>query len=486
MVYLYDNDDYVATTTANAVGQWAIETSLVEGNHVLASNACSDVVCTSSTDLSDPVAITVNVGPSQINPPSITNPGTITTPSFVVSGTAVPGVHVALYQSESDGNLVILHPLGSVAADSQGQWSIRVTALYFDGPYSVVARSCDDTGCSVNSDTVDFNVDASPMITSPAPEAVLSSFTFTVSGISAPGLTIQVGAYSDTGGESLGTVTSGQDGQWSIQVTDHDSSTSQYIYAYACDDLSCSDADTIHVTLSDTVPLVVFSTGPVNGATGVSPSYIPSAIFSEPIDASTLDGSSFFVENDCCTVHIDGGVGLSQNGRVAVFYPNTPLAPGAYTVTMLDTITDLEGNHLTGTDGQGRYQWHFEVSDTQAPDTTIDSAIDGNNNVVAANAMTGSNTITFTFTSPATDIDHFVCTIDGITYANVANSNNCSSPALVPDLSDGAHTFTVAAVDTSGNTDQTPASFTWTVDQTAPTVALNTATDGNGVVLPIW
>ena len=46
----------------------------------------------------------------------------------------------------------------------------------------------------------------------------------------------------------------------------------------------------------------------------------------------------------------------------------------------------------------------------------------------------------------------------------------CNSPVSYSNLGDGAHTFAVQAVDVSGNVDPTPASFTWTVDTTSPTI----------------
>ena len=53
--------------------------------------------------------------------------------------------------------------------------------------------------------------------------------------------------------------------------------------------------------------------------------------------------------------------------------------------------------------------------DKTAPDTTIDSAIDGNNNPVLDGNTTSSNSITFTFSgNPSEDVDHFVCTRTGL------------------------------------------------------------------------
>ena len=115
--------------------------------------------------------------------------------------------------------------------------------------------------------------------------------------------------------------------------------------------------------------------------------------------------------------------------------------------------------------------------DTTALDTIIDSAIDGNNNPVLDGNTTSSNSITFTFSgNPSEDVDHFVCTI---TLGEGEIIDPCTSPQTFSGLADGTYTFTVAAVDGVGNEDPTPASFTWTVDKTAPDTLIDSAIDGN-------
>ncbi len=57
----------------------------------------------------------------------------------------------------------------------------------------------------------------------------------------------------------------------------------------------------------------------------------------------------------------------------------------------------------------------------------------------------------------------FACQLDGGGYSA------CTSPKSYSGLADGSHTFYVRATDPAGNTDPTPASFTWTIDTAAPT-----------------
>jgi hypothetical protein len=102
--------------------------------------------------------------------------------------------------------------------------------------------------------------------------------------------------------------------------------------------------------------------------------------------------------------------------------------------------------------------------DTTSPETQITSAGDSSTGANVQNGITmPTSSISFTFTGTdddaATPIARFECSIDGLAAAL------CKSPVnlLNNNLTPGNHTFQVRAVDTSGNADPTPASFSWTI-----------------------
>jgi CSLREA domain-containing protein len=102
----------------------------------------------------------------------------------------------------------------------------------------------------------------------------------------------------------------------------------------------------------------------------------------------------------------------------------------------------------------------FGSLDFAAPETSIDSK---------PNATTTSRDASFTFSSSEPG-STFECSLDGAAFAA------CSSPKAYSTLALGQHEFRIRATDTWGNTDGSPASWTWTVE--ADTTAPETTIDG--------
>ena len=93
--------------------------------------------------------------------------------------------------------------------------------------------------------------------------------------------------------------------------------------------------------------------------------------------------------------------------------------------------------------------------DTAAPDTSIGAK--------PSNPST-STSATFSFSatdpSPSGGGFTFQCRLDS---TRAGDFSACTNPNTYTGLAAGSHTFYVRAVDTAGNIDSTPASYTWTI-----------------------
>ncbi|MEN9800795.1 MAG: hypothetical protein RL653_4492, partial [Pseudomonadota bacterium] len=121
------------------------------------------------------------------------------------------------------------------------------------------------------------------------------------------------------------------------------------------------------------------------------------------------------------------------------------LAEGAHSVSVraVDAVGNVDATPATAT-------WTVDLT---APETTFTQ-------VPEPGAVGNSATFAFTSSEPGST---FLCSLDGATAAP------CTSPWTLSALSDGAHTFSVYAVDAAGNPDGTPATHTWTVTGDADT-----------------
>ncbi len=169
-------------------------------------------------------------------------------------------------------------------------------------------------------------------------------------------------------------------------------------------------------------------------------------------------------------------VANSNSGGVSVIDSSTntviktiPVGKGPYNIAYNSNNNDMYVANLNDNTVS-------VIAMTQPPShTTITSATDGNNNPVSNSGSTISASITFTVqaTQGTNPIAGFQCTLDN------GPVSNCSSPITYSSLSPGSHTFKVQAVDSQGNVDPTPASFSWTVVTPPSNTAITSAVDGN-------
>ena len=157
------------------------------------------------------------------------------------------------------------------------------------------------------------------------------------------------------------------------------------------------------------------------------------------ITAITMDGDDFFVSDDGCTGRTIGDGYPTCEVKVRFAPSDVGERTGA-----VGFAHDGYDNVSVALTGAG--------IDIAAPETTISGH---------PSALTNDPAPMFTFDSddPAAS---FECRIDGADFAP------CSSPYSADDLADGTHTLDVRATDAAGNVDLSPASYSFTLDTTAP------------------
>jgi len=217
-------------------------------------------------------------------------------------------------------------------------------------------------------------------------------------------------------------------------------------------DNGCTETDENGADFFEAAP------SPRNTASPLNSCYPETVIDSNPSDPSNDPNPSFaFSSADAgSTFECD----LDGLGWAACTSPQpyTGLADGSHTFSV--RATNTRGN----TDQTpASYTW---MIDTTPPDTTIDSY-----------PSDPSNSADPSFTFSANEAGStFECRLDGGSWVA------CASPQNYTGLADGSHTFDVRATDAAGNTDPTPASYTWLIDTTPPsstTILVSTQTAGN-------
>jgi hypothetical protein len=217
---------------------------------------------------------------------------------------------------------------------------------------------------------------------------------------------------------------------------------------------TASTAQPVTVTMTyiggDTTPPTVSSVTPSDNSTNASVTTIVEAAFSENMAASSIDTSTFTLKQG--TTAVNGTVTYNSTTKTATFTPSSNLSYSTtYTAAITTGVKDMAGNNM-----QSNYSWSWTTgtasSDTTAPDTSITAQPSNPSN---------STSPSFSFTSTETG-STFQCQLDSGGYST------CTSPVSYTGLSSGSHSFYVKATDSAGNTDSTPASYTWTIDTTVP------------------
>jgi hypothetical protein len=165
--------------------------------------------------------------------------------------------------------------------------------------------------------------------------------------------------------------------------------------------------------------------------------------------------------------------GNAQNPATATFEFTSE--PEATFTCKLDADAEapcLSGQTYTGL-GDGQHTFSVSATDQAgnvdpSPATvtwTVDATPPETTLVDTPAALVNTGAATFAFTASEQGAT-FTCKLD------TGPAAACGSPASLSGLADGSHTFAVFATDSAGNADPSPASYTWTVDTSAPDTSI--------------
>ncbi|MGE6761436.1 Ig-like domain-containing protein [Corallococcus interemptor] len=407
----------LCTATVNASGAWACTSSqLAEGSHSVTATARD--AAGNVSPASPPVPFSVDtVAPAAPVIAAPTANQTVGTQTPILSGTAEANSTVTV----REGTTVLC----IATANASGTWSCTSSTLA-QGAHTLSATTTDAAGnvsppvsltFIIDTDAPDTTIESGPAQPSNSASATFE-FSSTGGGI---GYECSLDEEPFASCDSPFTVDTLSEGEHTLAVRavdaagNADPTPAEYTWTV---DLGVPEAPAI--------------TSPVSGAlfnTGVV-SYAGTA---EP--GATVRVS---IEN----VFVGTAVADATTGAWT-FTTGPVLDTGAHTVSAV--AVDAAGNTSPATSVR------FSV-DTVAPDTFLTPSVP---------AVTSSREASFEFTSNDTTAT-FECRFDAGTFAP------CTSPQVRTGLTDGTYTVQVRAVDAAGNVDASPATFTWTVDTTAP------------------
>jgi hypothetical protein len=401
----------------------AVYSGLAEGSHTFQVKAADAAGNTDPTPASRTwtVDTTPPAAPVIESPPdgSLNNTG-----AFTLAGTAEPGATVQVFEG--------VVSKGTTTASGVGSWAKALTSVA-DGSHSYTARATDAAGNvspASNAHTVvvdttapNTTIGAGPLGATSSPTAV---FTFSADDPTATfACSLDGAAFTSCTSPKTYTGLAETSHTFQVRATDQAGNT---------DPTPASRSWTVDVT----APAAPVITSPPDGSTSNSGSFSVSGTAEPGSIIEVFEGTTS-----------KGTVSATGVGTWSKALTGVPDGSHTYTATAADNAGNVSGVSNSRT----------VIVDTTAPNTAIDSAPADPTNQAGA---------TFAF-SATEGGSTFACSLDGAAFAA------CTSPAVYSGLAEGSHTFQVRATDPAGHTDPTPASYTWTIDTTAPDTAIESA-----------
>ena len=491
-----------ASGTPNAAGQLSVnKADLPAGNHTI--RACYTGAGGGTGTGSSEGALSI---PQVVNRATTTT--TITNTGALSVATVVGQAYVVTYTVTVNGPGAGT-PTGSVTvSDGQstctgtiaaGQCSLTSTSA---GTKTITASYAGDTNFNTSASTgVAHAVNAASTTTTITNTAALGTativgqaypVTYSVA-VTNPGTGTPTGSVTVTDGSSSCTATVAA-GQCSLTSTSAGTKTITATYAGNSNFVTSVSAGVTHIANPNTFTVTasavgngtISPTGSVLVTAGSNQSFTISPSTGYHVADVVVDGASVgavtsYAFNGVATNHtisanfaintytINASAGtngtINPSGSVAFNFDSTvvfAISPASgYSVS--DVVVDGTSvgavASYTFTNIAADHTITASFADSLPPDTTITAGpTSPTNSQTASFSFTGSDNV-----SPVT----FECRFDNGTF------EDCQNPASYQQISDGAHTFLVRAIDQAGNVDPTPAQFTWTVDSAPPSVVLD-------------
>ena len=242
---------------------------------------------------------------------------------------------------------------------------------------------------------------------------------------------------------------------------------------------------------ADNVPPTVSSVSPLNGALNVAVGSVVNITFSEPMDATTINGTNITLKTTTTGTPVTGTVSYNAGTSVATFTPAGSLSFGTgYTVTVTTGVKDVAQNALATA-------FPSTFTTANAPDTTAPTVTSTNPNDAATNVAINT-TVSVTFSEPMDPT-----TVTGTTFtlktttggtpvagtvAQVGTSNTFTFTPTSPLLNNTNYTATVStgAKDVALNPLAAAKVFTFqTIADTTPPTVLSTNPADAATAIPI-
>lgn len=476
-VTIYDGTTVLGTAQVDGSGNWSFTPTLPlgDGQHSLTTTV-TDAAGNISPSSPAFVLNVDTVPPAQITSFNITADSGVVAPggstndtTLTASGKAEPNSVVTIY--DTDGTTV----LGSIQADSNGDWSIGLAALGA-GSHTLTAVATDDAGnVSVVSPPEVVVIDLTP-------PAQIAGITVTDNHLPVLGVVAANGDTNDKqpilsghaepnsivniyNGSStpIATVQTDANGNWSVQPTTPLQDGQYNLTATATD--AAGNVSIVSPTFTfnvDTLPPGQMQ-GLLISAHGVGLSNGASTNVAAPVISGVSEEGATIIVYDTNGTTV---LGTTIAGTGGVWSINLPtLSQGSHSLTA--TATDVAGNVSV-----------ISTPTTVVIDTVAPTQITGI--TVTDNVLPGTGTVTSgkdindpsPVLSGTAEKNSIINVYNGSTLIGTGQADGSGSWSFKPTipLPDGNYSLTATATDAAGNTSIPSPSFSFTVDTVPPAV----------------